>query len=192
MNLKLASLSLIASAVFAFTLLAAGALGTPPAGQIGAVIGRGTTGDTLNYDVPMQVVITKKTRVKRHGKYVIVKKQVTQTIQRPIIACGGASACDVVQQKISYPPGSSSGWHSHPGMVFGVVTAGTVTAYNPDCSKQTFTAGQTFVEMGPTNIRNVKNEGSVQAEVLGTLIVPAGTANPALRIDQPQPASCSA
>jgi cupin domain len=178
--------------IAASSFVAGGALGTPPIGQIGAVLGRGTTADTLRYDVPMQVVVTKKVRVKRHGKFVLVSRKINQTVQRPIIACGAGSACDVVQQKISYPPGSSSGWHSHPGMVFGVVTAGTLIAYNTDCSKETYAAGQTFVEMGPSHIRTVKNEGSVQAEVLGTLVVPAGTANPALRIDQPQPANCNA
>lgn len=192
MNVKVASFGLVAVGSSAISFLAGGALGTPPAGQIGAVLGRGTTAQTLNYDVPMEVSVTKKVPVKRHGKWVLVNKKSTETVQRPIIACSGGSACDVVQQKISYPPGSSSGWHSHPGMVFGVVTAGTLTAYNPDCSKETYTAGQTFVEMGSTHIRNVKNEGSVQAEVLATLIVPAGTANPGLRIDQPQPAGCTA
>ena len=174
------------------SFLAGGAFGTPPLGQIGAVLGRGTTSDTLQYDVPMDVTITTKVRIKRHGKFVLVNKKVKQTVQRPIIACGGGSACDVVQQKIAYPAGSSSGWHSHPGMVFGVVTSGSVTAYSPDCAKQTYSAGQTFVEMGPTSIRNVKNESSAPAEVLATLIVSAGTPNPGLRIDQPQPASCSA
>jgi hypothetical protein len=192
MNRKVAALLLSAGTVCGFALLTSGALGTPVVGQIGAVLGRGTTAETLSYDVPKQVVVTKKTRVKRHGKYVTVNKKVTQTIQSPILACAAATPCDVVQQKITYPPASASGWHSHPGMVFGVVTAGTLTAYNPDCSKETFSAGQTFVEMGPMHIRTVKNEGTATAEVLATLVVPAGTPNAGLRIDQPQPATCSA
>ena len=192
MNPKRVSFILAATVVSAFALLAGGALGTPPVGQVAAVLGRGTTSEPVRYDVPKVVTITKKVRVKRNGKFVTVTRKVKQTIQSPVIACDAASPCDVVQQKVTFPVGGNSGWHSHPGFLLAVIISGSFTAYHTDCSKQVYAAGQTFVELGPSSTAIVKNEGTVPTEVLVTVVAPAGTPNPGLRIDQPQPSTCSA
>src|SRR2546422_9347671 len=149
------------------------ALATTPAGQVGTILGRGTTDRALKYTVPKVVTVTQKVRVKVKGKYVIRKKKVQKTIDSPIVACSTSTPCDVVQQKIAYAPGGFSGWHSNPGLVLVVVTSGTLTRYMRDCSKETFTAGQTAVELGSNWIMPIKNEGSTPAEALATLIVPA-------------------
>lgn len=72
-------------------------------------------------------------------------------------------------------PPSSSGWHSHPGAVFVTVTAGTLTLYRRNCRSRTYTAGQTFVERGRRDVVLARNEGTVQAETITTLMVPHGS-----------------
>jgi quercetin dioxygenase-like cupin family protein len=167
------------------------ALATTPSGQVGTILGRGTTDRALKYTVPKVVTVTQKVRVKVKGKYVIRKKKVQKTIDSPIVACSTSTPCDVVQQKITYAPGGFSGWHSHPGVVLAVLLSGTITRYTTDCAHTTYNAGQTFVELGHDETMLIRNEGSTPAEVLATLIVPAGTSNAELRIDQPQPSGCA-
>lgn len=168
------------------------ALATPPSGLVGTLLGRGTTSLPIKYTIPKVVTVTVKVRVKVKGKYVTRKKTVQRTIDSPVISCSDSSPCDVVQQKLVSAPGiGSSGWHSHPGLALVVVTTGTVNKYGADCKKETYAAGQTIVELGRDDVSLVRNEGSTPAELLVTFIVPAGTANADLRIDQPAPANCS-
>lgn len=178
-------------ALIAGTTLASVALATPPSGQVGVVLDRGTTSVPINYSVPKEVTVTQKVRVKVKGKFVTRKKTVKRIVDVPVVSCSVSTPCDIVHQKVTYTPGGFSGWHSHPGVVLVVITAGAVTRYQPDCTKTTYTVGQAFLELGRDQIIYVKNEGSTTAEVLATLIVPAGTANADLRIDQPAPASCT-
>jgi quercetin dioxygenase-like cupin family protein len=98
-------------------------------------------------------------------------------------------ATDVAVQTITSPPGGSSGWHSHPGVVLVAVQAGTVTVYHADCDATQYGAGQAFVEVGDHAVL-VRNNTTSNAVLYVTLIVPKGAT--ALRIDKPQPATCSA
>ena len=69
----------------------------------------------------------------------------------------------------------TTGWHAHPGPVLVIVTTGSVTKYSAqDCTAHTYTAGQAFVEHGPTDENLVRNDGSVPAETLVTFITPPG------------------
>ena len=63
-----------------------------------------------------------------------------------------------------------------------------LTRFKADCSKQTFTAGQSFVEMGEKDVVFVKNEGTTPTEVEATLIHPTGAAP---RSEEDAPASCN-
>jgi hypothetical protein len=181
----------VLSAVIAGTMLVGVAFATAPSGQVGAVLDRGTTSVPISYSVPKQVTVTQKVRVKVKGKFVTRNKKVTRTVDVPVVSCSVSTPCDIVHQKVTYTPGGFSGWHSHPGVILVVITAGSVTRYATDCTKTTYTVGQAFLELGRDQIIYVKNEGTTGAEVLATLIVPAGTANADLRIDQPAPASCT-
>ena len=53
-----------------------------------------------------------------------------------------------------------------------------------DCTAQTYTAGQAFVENGPTDENMVRNDSSVPAETIVTLITPPGAP---IRDDAPPP-----
>jgi len=97
---------------------------------------------------------------------------------------------EVVTQQATFTPGGYSGWHIHPGYVTGTVVSGQVVRYAPDCSSQTFSAGQTFYETSAEPF-TVKNEGSVNAVVMVTLVVPGGTPKTGLRIEAAQPPNCN-
>jgi quercetin dioxygenase-like cupin family protein len=195
MSIRRKMLLAVAACAAAGVTVASVAFATAPSGQTGQVLDRGTTDVTLNFTVPKTVTVTKKVRVrvKVHGKFKFVTqtKKVQQTIQSPVVACSTSTPCDVVHQKVTFTPGGFSGWHSHPGVVLVVIESGAITRYFADCTHQTFNAGQSFVELGRDQTAFVRNEGSTPAQVMATLIVPAGTSNADLRIDQPQPASCT-
>jgi quercetin dioxygenase-like cupin family protein len=97
---------------------------------------------------------------------------------------------EVVTQQTTFAPGASSGWHSHPGYVTGTVMSGQVVRYATNCSSQTFSAGQTFYETGASTFI-VKNQGTTPAVVMVTFVVPGGTPTTGLRLDEPQPTTCS-
>jgi quercetin dioxygenase-like cupin family protein len=89
---------------------------------------------------------------------------------------------------LTFAPGGTTGWHVHPGPVLVVVKSGSVTKYSAqDCTAQTYTAGQAFVEHGPTDENLVRNEGSVPAETIVTFVIPPGAP---IRGDAPPP-GCS-
>ena len=98
-------------------------------------------------------------------------------------------ATDVAMQTITSPPGGSSGWHSHPGVVLVAVQSGTVTLYDQECHTTQYGPGQAFVEVGdePSLVRNNTTSNAV---LYVTLIVPSSA--PSLRIDKPKPADCPA
>ena len=84
---------------------------------------------------------------------------------------------------LTYPPGSSSGWHAHPGIVLAVVESGSVTRRLDDCSApQTFTTGQAFTEVTG---HLVTNPGTTDAVLRITQLFPAGST--VLREDLPDP-----
>ena len=79
---------------------------------------------------------------------------------------------DIITQTVTFQPGGTSGWHSHPGPVFVIVKTGTVTVYDASCQPRRYTAGQGFLE-GPEPAV-VRNEGPTVSENVATLLVPVG------------------
>ena len=166
---------------------------TPPSGQTSVLLAKGTTSDTFKLTTPQEVTVTQKYKVKVRVKGKLVTRtktrRVKKTVDTPFASCSGATACDVTMQTLTFQPGGSSGWHHHPGLVVVVVKSGQVTRFKGDCSKQTFAAGQSFVEMGERDLVFVKNEGSTAAVVQNTLINAVGAAT---RVDDAAaPAGCS-
>jgi quercetin dioxygenase-like cupin family protein len=97
---------------------------------------------------------------------------------------------EVVVQQAKFAPGSYSGWHAHPGYLTATVVSGQVVRYGTDCSSQTYAAGQSFYETGAKTFI-VKNESTSDAVVLVTFVVPGGTPTTGLRVDKPQPSTCT-
>lgn len=92
---------------------------------------------------------------------------------------------------LTYPVGSSSGWHSHPGIVLAVVQQGTVVR-QVGCRQEQFTVGQSFTEVAPHEVSNLylrrDQQGAVDAVLSITQLFPKNA--PTARIEQ-DPPRCS-
>ena len=89
-----------------------------------------------------------------------------------------------------WQPGGSTGWHTHLSHTLIIVTAGAVTQYegdDPSCTPHVYTAGMTFVDRGGSHVHIVRNEGTVEAQVIAIRLIPAGQPG---RIDAPAPGNC--
>jgi len=99
----------------------------------------------------------------------------------------GKSTVAVVENRVA--PGGTFGWHSHPGPSLIVVKSGTITFYHsddPTCSPDPRSQGDAIVDEG-TDVHVGRNEGTVDAVVIVTRIIPVG-ANP--RVDEPASPFC--
>ncbi|MBI5336740.1 MAG: cupin domain-containing protein [Mycolicibacterium rufum] len=72
-----------------------------------------------------------------------------------------ADGSHYVAKLLTIAPGGGTGWHFHPGDVFGVVRSGTLTHYSADCSVDgVYPAGSTITERsGPGYVHAGRNEG---------------------------------
>lgn len=84
---------------------------------------------------------------------------------------------DIVVRRHDYAPGSSTGWHTHPGPVFITVLEGEVTFYeydDPTCTPTVVKAGQGYVDTGRGHIG--RNETGQPAKDVTVIIAPVGGA----------------
>jgi quercetin dioxygenase-like cupin family protein len=98
---------------------------------------------------------------------------------------------DTVVQTTTINPGGSTGWHSHPGPAFIVVTQGTLTVYDgddPTCTPHRYGPGTGFLDPGLGHVHIARNEGTTPVTVVQTYLnVPPGGSP---RIDAPAPGNC--
>jgi hypothetical protein len=87
-----------------------------------------------------------------------------------------------------------TGWHTHPGPSFIIVTQGSVTVYDgddPACTPQVFTANtanNAFVDPGGGHVHLIRNETGSAAKTIAVQLIPAGADR---RQDSPDPGNCS-
>ncbi len=93
---------------------------------------------------------------------------------------------DVATVRVDLQPGGTTGWHVHPGPAVATVAAGRLTLIGKDCTRHTYTAGQSFTEKGPGDSNKALNNSDTNTQVVVTFFVPTG-ANPLL-ITVPAPA----
>jgi quercetin dioxygenase-like cupin family protein len=94
----------------------------------------------------------------------------------------GLTDAHVVHQKVE--PGGYSGWHSHPGPVFVLITSGTATLYNAtELTVTNYPAGTGFAETAG-HVDNLVNEGDTDLEFIAIFLVAKGAPR---RIDEPAP-----
>ena len=91
---------------------------------------------------------------------------------------------DLYVNQLTFAPGAQAGWHTHPGPSLVTVIEGALTVYHDDCTFETFTAGQTFTDVGCGDVHNVVNETGAEAKTVAVQIVPHGAAR---RIDADDP-----
>lgn len=86
-------------------------------------------------------------------------------------------ASNVVFAKVTWAPGGTSGWHTHPGPVIVNVAEGELELINErDCVARTYTAGEAFIDPGQGNIHIASNSSETdQALAYATFLgVPDG------------------
>jgi quercetin dioxygenase-like cupin family protein len=93
---------------------------------------------------------------------------------------------DYVTKEVTIAPGGSTGWHWHPGRVFGVIREGTLTHAVANCSiDAVYPAGSPVTEStGPDNVHVGRNLGPDPLVMWITYIEPAGGP---LTVDAPDP-----
>jgi quercetin dioxygenase-like cupin family protein len=100
---------------------------------------------------------------------------------------------DLYVQDNTFQPGGSTGWHTHPGPSFVIVTAGTVTVYDGDdatCTPHVYTAGtsdNSFVDIGGGDVHLIRNETGAVAKTMAVQLIPQGADR---RVDVPDPGHC--
>ena len=85
-----------------------------------------------------------------------------------------AGPADVRMSKTTMLPGENTGWHLHPGLVYVVVTKGTLTLESGCGDVNIYPAGAAFTEQ-ETNIHRGVNYGADPVEFFATGIRPAGS-----------------
>lgn len=86
----------------------------------------------------------------------------------------GGQATTLLVQNLVLAPGAHSGWHTHPGPEFSVITAGGVNLrIATDCSVTGYGEGQAvFIPAGV--VHKVENAGPADATVVANYTLPAG------------------
>jgi hypothetical protein len=148
-------ISLVAAlALLAFAALVAITKAEPASGVRATVLARGTY-DSFNV------------RSDPHGSIADFRAHSTAPI-------------DIIVRQHDYDPGSTTGWHSHPGPVFITVTRGTLTYYeldDPTCTPHLVSANpqsNAFVDNGGGHV--VRNETGQPAQDISVITAPVGGA----------------
>ena len=139
---------------------------TAASGSVSTLLGRATFGDPSDHNFKVK-------RATHHWNFEIKANP----------------AFDIAVQTISFPVGSHSGWHSHPGPVFIQVAVGTMTFYDsddPGCTPIVVSAPNGFLDVGD-HAHIARNESGAPAQNVVTYFAPPGEA---LRIDEPRPGNC--
>jgi quercetin dioxygenase-like cupin family protein len=74
---------------------------------------------------------------------------------------------------LTFAPGTNSGWHHHPGIIWVLVEQGQVTISDENCQTTTYSAGQVFLEGGDEPML-ASNQGSIDTIVYNAQVVPQG------------------
>src|SRR5919202_5152236 len=187
---RIAIAGLVAGAA-AIAVVATQALATPGSGAVGNYVARGPVSQSVVIGVPRTATATKTVTV-RVGKKVVRKRvRFTYETVTPLMTCGASSACDTAYQQLTIQPGGYTGWHTHPGPTFVAVAQGEGTLYHAmsGCPSVKYGVGAGFMQP-PTEVHNMRNEGTTPLVLWAFYALPPGTTNAAIRIDQPQPAEC--
>ena len=91
---------------------------------------------------------------------------------------------DVYVTQVTFQAGGQTGWHSHPGPSLITVTKGTLTVYKADCTSTTYSAGESFTDIGCGDVHNVVNETGEEAIDVAVQIVPHGAMR-RIEVDDP-------
>ncbi|MFN8033788.1 MAG: cupin [Mycobacterium sp.] len=93
---------------------------------------------------------------------------------------------DYITKQITIAPGGTTGWRYHPGQLFAVIKAGTLTHYDSACSVDgVYNVNDPITEgSGAGYVHEGRNEGPVPVVMWVLYIDPAGSP---LAVDAPNP-----
>ena len=96
---------------------------------------------------------------------------------------------DYTVVRVTVAPGGGTGWHYHPGEVYGVIRQGTMTHYDGGCVvDEVYNTGSAVAEgIGSAAVHDGRNEGSTPLVMEVTYINPVGAP---LSMDATAPAGC--
>ena len=169
---------------------AAQALATSGTGAVSNYMARGPVSQSVVIGVPRSATATRTVRVKVGKKVVTRRVRFTYQTVTPLMTCG-TTACDTAYQQLTIAPGGYTGWHTHPGPTFVAVAQGEGTLYHgmAGCPATKYGVNAGFMQP-PTEVHNMRNEGTTPLVLWAFYALPPGTTNAAIRVDQPQPAEC--
>ncbi len=179
------------AAAAAVAFATAQALATPGSGAVGSYVARGPVSQSIVIGVPRTATATKTVRVRVGRKVVTRRVRFTYDTVTPLMTCSQSTACDTAIQQLTIAPGGHTGWHTHPGPTFVAVAQGEGTLYHgmSGCPATKYGVNAGFMQP-PTEVHNMRNEGSTPLVLWAFYALPPGTANAAIRVDQPQPTDC--
>lgn len=107
-------------------------------------------------------------------------------IEAETLSAATVDGQDYVTKQITIQPGGTTGWHWHPGRVFGVIRQGTLTHDVADCSVDgIYPAGAPITEeSGPDAVHVGRNLGSEPVVMWVLYINPVSTP---LAVEAPNP-----
>jgi hypothetical protein len=148
-------------------------LATTPAGFSGITLAKATYGHIYSHMHTVPAGWSELIKTKGHSDL-----YVQQNTWDPA-ACGGCVP--------------STGWHTHPGPSFVIVTQGSLTVYDgddPTCTPHVYTAGtpdNAFIDRGDGHVHIGRDESGAAATAISVRLVPAGAIS---RQDAPDPGNC--
>jgi cupin domain len=168
------------------------AFATPGVGFSSTILARGVLGENVTFGAATVVTVNRRVRIKTKSGIVTRTVKIKVPSIQKAVACTATSPCDTAFQQATLQPGGTTGWHTHPGPTFIAFAQGEGTVYHAgasDCPAMKISGGSGFSQM-PTEVHVLRNDGSVPIVVHTLYILPGGTPNTGIRIDQPQPAGC--
>lgn len=98
----------------------------------------------------------------------------------PLVDLKTRGPVDFFTVRLRLRPGVHTGWHYHRGFVLSIVEQGTVTEYDSDCQRRTYSGtrsgptstGNGFVDPGKVHI--LKNEGTTDVVLALFTVIPEG------------------
>jgi quercetin dioxygenase-like cupin family protein len=151
--------------VAATVVLVGTALATPVIGTLVADTGRGTLTEELNFNRKFDGSGRTSVKLKTRG------------------------AIEIVTQRIEAAPGTSFGWHSHPGDTIVVVKQGTLTLHHDEnCTVGTDYGPGTAFPNRMEEVHLARNNSATETLVIfATYFFPKTSPPVPVRIDEPSP-----
>ncbi len=111
-------------------------------------------------------------------------------VQVETLSKSTVNGVDYIVTQITVAPGGGTGWHYHPGEVFGFIKEGTMTHYDGNCQvDDVFATGVPVKEgVGSGFVHNGRNEGPTPLVMEVVYINPVGTP---LSVEVPEPENCA-